>query len=121
MKLEDLSIGHRITITVIIVLAVLFALALYGYLTGGWQAEAQTPQRFAPPISKYEERLLVLDRDAADEAYRQQIMHLFSTWMKDEREQPMRALVGAKQARSAYERVMHAIEQRERLLKDKSP
>jgi hypothetical protein len=37
-QLEDISIGHRIAITVIIVLAILFALALYGYLTGGWEA-----------------------------------------------------------------------------------
>lgn len=35
-RLKDLSIGHRIALTVIIVLVIVFALALYGYLTGGW-------------------------------------------------------------------------------------
>jgi hypothetical protein len=120
MKLEDISVGHRIAITVIIVLAVLFALALYGYLIGGWEAEAQ-PQRLVPPISKYEDRLLELDREAADQAYREQIMHLFQTWMKDERDQPMRALTGARQARSAYERVVNAIEERGNRLKESKP
>jgi hypothetical protein len=124
-KLEDISLGNRIAITVIIVLAILFALALIGYLTGGWEAEAQTESRrlgLQPlPISKFEKRLLELDRDAADQAYREQIMHLFQTWMRDEREQPLRATTGARQARSAYERVINAIEERERLVKDNPP
>jgi hypothetical protein len=119
-QLQDISIGHRIAITVVIVLAILFALALYGYLTGSWDAEAQPQQRLVPPISKYEERLLELDREAADQAYREQIMHLFQTWMKDERDQPMRALVGARQARSAYERVVNAIEERGHRLKQET-
>jgi len=119
MKLENISVGNRIAITFIVVLATLFALALIGYLTGRWEAEAQ-PQRVLPivPVSKYEKRLIELDREAAGKAYREQIVHLFQTWMKDERDQPLRAAVGARQARSAYERVMNAIEERERLLKD---
>jgi hypothetical protein len=118
MRLEDISLGHRVAITVVIVLVILFALALYGYLTGGWEAEAQT-QRL--PISKYEKHLLELDREAADQAYKDQIVHLFQTWMKDDHDQPARATVGARQARSAYDRVVNAIEERERLLKEKSP
>ena len=34
--MENLSLGNRVAITIVIVLAVLFALALYGYLTGAW-------------------------------------------------------------------------------------
>jgi len=37
-RLENLSIGHRIAITMGIVLILLFALALYGFLTGAWDA-----------------------------------------------------------------------------------
>jgi uncharacterized protein YneF (UPF0154 family) len=117
-SLENISIGNRIALTVAIIVIIVILLACVGYLSGRWEAEAQTQRLLpsSPPlISKYESRLLELDREAADQAYRDQIMHLFQTWMKDEREQPVRALVGARQARSAYERVMNAIEERERL------
>jgi hypothetical protein len=107
-KLEDLSIGHRIAITVIIVLAILFALALYGYLTGGWEAEAQT----LPP-SKFDKRIAELDREAIDEAYKEKIMALFNTWLSDPSEQPSRAVKGAQNARRAYIGAMQAIERKE--------
>jgi hypothetical protein len=112
MRLEDVSIGHRIAITVVIVLAVLFALALYGYLTGGWEAGAQ---QFQPAVlSKYEKQFIEMDRMAAADAYKEQIHHLFLTWAKDERDQPKRAVTGALQARSMYDRAMAAIDAREK-------
>jgi hypothetical protein len=107
-KLEDLSIGHRIAITVVIVLAILFALALYGYLTGSWEAEAQT----VPP-SKYDKRIAELDREAIDEAYKEKIIALFNTWLSDPSEQPSRAVKGAQNARRAYIGAMQAIERKE--------
>jgi hypothetical protein len=114
--LKNLTIGHRIAITVIIVLAILFALALIGYLTGGWEAEAQ---KFQPAmLSKYEKQFIEMDRKAAAEAYQEQINHLFLTWAKDERDQPKRAATGALQARSMYERAMIAIDAREKRFQD---
>jgi hypothetical protein len=107
-KLEDLSIGHRIAITVIVMLAILFALALYGYLTGGWEAEAQP----LPP-SKYDKRIAELDREAIDEAYKEKIIALFNTWLSDPSEQPSRAVKGAQNARRAYIGAMQAIERKE--------
>jgi hypothetical protein len=107
-KLEDLSIGHRIAISVIIVLAILFALALFGYLTGGWEAEAQV----VPP-SKFDKRIAELDREAIDEAYKEKIIALFNTWLSDPSEQPSRAVKGAQNARRAYIGAMQAIERRE--------
>jgi hypothetical protein len=107
-KLEDLSIGHRIAITVIIVLAILFALALYGYLTGGWEAEAQVM-----PPSKFDKRIAELDREAIDEAYKRKIQALFNTWLSDPSEQPSRAVKGAQNARRAYIGAMQAIERKE--------
>lgn len=114
-RLEDMSIGHRVAVTVVIVLAILFALALYGYLTGGWDAQAQAElQPLA--ISKYEKRIIELDRTAIDAAYQAQITHLFQTWMKDDSGQPKRAETGARQARTAYERSVDAIEVRQKRL-----
>jgi hypothetical protein len=107
-RLEDLSIGHRIAITVVIVLAILFALALYGYLTGGWEAEAQVV-----PASKYDKRIAELDREAIDAAYRDKIEALFTTWLSDPSDQPSRAVKGAQNARRAYIGAMTEIEKRE--------
>jgi broad specificity phosphatase PhoE len=119
------TLGHRVMMTVAIVIAILIALALYGYLTGSWEVEAQTQRERVPlpplPLSKYEKRLLEIDRAAVDQAYHDQILHLFQTWMKDESEQPLRAAKGARQARSAYERAVGAIEERDRLLREKAP
>jgi len=120
-NLEDMSFGHRAMLTVAIVIIILILLAAFGYLTGRWdEADAAQPQPLLQsiPITKYEKRLLELDREAADNAYRQQIVHLFQTWMKDESGQPTRAVTGARQARTAYERVMNAIEARDHLLRD---
>jgi hypothetical protein len=79
--------------------------------------EAQAQDQLQPlSLSKYEKRLLEIDRAAIDQAYHEQILHLFQTWMKDESGQPHRAGTGAKQARSAYERSMDAIEERQRRL-----
>jgi hypothetical protein len=118
MDLRDMHIGQRVMLTVAIIVVIVILLACVGYLLGRWEAGAQ-PQRLSPPISKYEEHLLKLDREAADQAYRDQIMHLFQTWMKDERDQPVRALAGARQARLAYERVVDAIEERDRRFKQR--
>lgn len=63
---------------------------------------------------QHEARLIELDRQAIERAYVQQITFLFQQWMKDESEQPERAMRGANQARSAYGRAMSAIEKREK-------
>jgi hypothetical protein len=131
-----MTITQRFIIAFAIVVAILLALAFIGFLTGNWNedesarpgyglgylsgAKAQVLRERVPlpvlPISKYEKRILEIDRAAVDQAYHDQILHLFQNWMKDEREQPLRAMVGARQARSAYERVMNAIEEREQRL-----
>jgi len=104
-----MSLGQRVAITVAIVLAILFALALIGYLTGRWDsAEGQT----LPP-SKFDARLIALDKEALDEAYKSRVLHLFEVWMKDETGQPGRASVGVRQARRAYIEAMTKVEQRE--------
>lgn len=64
------------------------------------------------PVSVFDERLEQIEREALDEAYRGQIMHVFEVWMKDATGQPARALTGARNARRAYVDAMTEIEKR---------
>src|SRR5262249_25608361 len=113
--------------TLIIVLIILFALALAGWSLGRWQEAAAAPsldqleQRYiAAPISRYEQKFIDLDRGAIEAAYHDQIKHLFEGWMKQAEDEsaPRRAVVGAKNARKAFERSMQAVEQRQQRLKE---
>jgi len=117
--LSELSLGHRIALTFIVVLIILFALALFGFLTGGWdRADAQyRVQSVMPglPTTKWDSRMFALDRDAADEAYKDQMKHLFGVALKGSDPQSFdRAIVGARNTRKAYLMVMEAIDKRER-------
>jgi hypothetical protein len=64
-------------------------------------------------VSKYEGRLLELERAAIDDAFRAKISQLWQVWMSDDRGQPARAVAGAAQARKAYIASMTEIERRE--------
>jgi hypothetical protein len=110
--LHEMTIGQRIILTLVIVLIILFALALFGYFSGRWD-EAGAQVVAEPPTSQWDGDILKLDREALDEAYRDQLSRLFSVWMKDEAGQPRRMINGARQARHAYIEVMRAIEARE--------
>lgn len=119
---HNLTFAQRFALTIAIVLAILFALALFGFMTGGWDdADAAQSSVQMPPISKYEKEFIELDRRAISEAYQAQIHHVFLIWAKDEQGQPQRALVGAKQARNMYERSMTAIDEREARLRTGGP
>jgi Zn-dependent protease with chaperone function len=113
--LEHYSIGQRIAITFIIVLVILFGLAFIGWVTGGWEAPAAVQVPIDP---RHERKFIDLDRAAIEEAYRDQIQHLFEVWMKDDSGQPARAVKGARQARKAFADSMDAIDERERQLKE---
>jgi hypothetical protein len=73
--------------------------------------EAQSESRISPP-SVYDDRILVLDTQAIDEAYKKHVMLLFDNWVKDIKGQPGRALKGIDTAREAYIRSMTAIDAR---------
>src|SRR5262245_36159010 len=123
MRLENLSIGNRIAITLVIVLAVLFGLALYGYLTGAWDYDETTGvplYQIASAESKPEplcldnttrERIKSIMIEALDDSLKEQIQHLFLTWLKDERGQPDRAKVGVEQAIRAHQRARRGAEE----------
>jgi hypothetical protein len=91
-----------------ILVAVLIAYVLVLLFPREVQSEA------IPPIvpSVYNTRLDELDRLAVEEAYRVQVEHLFSNWMKDPTGQPTRALNGQRMARRAYIEIMATIDAR---------
>ena len=78
--------------------------------------QKRPPSMVAPeavPSSKWDERMIELDLEAVDEAYRDTISKLFAVWMRDPTGQPTRAIVGAQAARRAYILVRQALEKRE--------
>lgn len=72
-------------------------------------------ENFQP--SKYEERILELQVQAVEEAYKDHIAKLYSVWLADSRGQPERARAGAQNARKAFIDVMNSIEHRKEELK----
>lgn len=110
--LRDMNIGQRAMVTVVIVVVILLVLAVIGYLSGRWEVEAAP----VPVSSPYEARLIVLDREAMDNAYRNKLEQLFSVWLKDDTDQPARAVTGANEARKAYTAAMNEIERRQQAL-----
>jgi hypothetical protein len=116
--LEEYSLGERVVGTFIIVVVVILLLAFIGWLSGGWDVGSDEYFRLASAeesltTSKYDDRLIALEKEAADNAYRSQVEHLFAVWLRDSTGQPARATTGARHARKAYIDVMRAVEKRE--------
>jgi len=85
------------------------AIVFFLWLASACCAEAQPVYE----VSKYEGRLLELERAAIDDAFRQKITQLWTVWMSDDKGQPARAVAGAAQARKAYIESITEIERRE--------
>src|SRR5262245_10782180 len=114
-------IERRPMLVLAVVIGVLLAAFGVGYLTSasGEPASSLPPKRtFVGRASPYDERILQLDLEAIDEAYRKQVELLFSVWMKDDKGQPERATQGVQQARRAYILSRQAIEKRARDLQE---
>lgn len=118
--LEAMTFAQRFMLTVVIVLVILFALALFGYLTGRWDEAGAQPIPQALPPSEHDARLVALDKEAIEAAYRAHVQLMYSGWMKDDAGQPYRALTGTRQAQRAYIRSMDAIKRREEELKSRN-
>jgi hypothetical protein len=89
-------------------IAVLVAYGLVLLMPHGAQGEAVISS------SIYDGRLNELDREAAEQAYKQQLVHLFETWMKDGTGQPARFQAGIANARKGFIASMAEIEKRSR-------
>jgi hypothetical protein len=112
--LEDMSIGQRVMLTVIVVVIIMLILAAIGYLSGRWeQAEGATETPRAS--SKWDDQIDELERQALGEAFKKHIAQLYTIWVTDNYQPkfPPKALTGARNARDAYIRSMDAIEKRE--------
>jgi hypothetical protein len=106
--LHEMSLGHRVMLTVAIVVIILILLAAFGYFTGRWEAEAQNITS-----SKWDHRMIELDKQAVDQSYILQMSHVFSIWMKDGVTDSSRARIGFANARKGYDAAMTEIERRE--------
>jgi hypothetical protein len=99
---------HRALTAFAIVVIVLILLAVLDWLSAGLGSAVS-----APAPSKFDKELIGLDKDAIRQAYHEQVVRLFAVWMKDETDQPRRALNGINQARRAYIESMTVLEQKE--------
>jgi hypothetical protein len=109
--LEELSLGKRIVVTLIIVVVIILILLVVDMF-------ARPVESQPVAISKYDGRIIALEKEALDEAYRNRVRHLFEVWTRDDQGQPARALLGIQHARRAYILAMIALERRERELHD---
>jgi hypothetical protein len=91
-------------------LAILLVLALIGYFTGNWnEDESMRPgyglasaESVVCTDAETAEKIRGVMLSAVDEALKQQVIHVFEVWMKDDRDQPARARTGTRQAVKAY-------------------
>jgi len=109
MRRSEQTIGQRIILTFIIVFVILLILSFIGWISGSWDETPAAPL----PSSAFDGRLIDLDKEGLDAAYRSRVQHLFEIWMKDEAGQPGRAIVGVQQARRAYIEAMTKVTERE--------
>jgi len=112
-SLAELTIPQRISLTLIIILVILFAIAAFGFFTGGWEAQGETALPPRTP-TKWDARILELDLEALDRAYVENSVNLFKVWMKDEHDQPRRMMVGLTQSRRAYNEARDRLETHKR-------
>jgi len=64
--------------------------------------------------SKYDDRMLELEKEAVDNAFRQKAEDLIRIWFLDETGQPARFMTGARNARKKYIEMQNALEKREK-------
>jgi hypothetical protein len=109
-RLDEMTLGQRIMLTLIICIIILFALALIGWSTGGWD---EAPAQAYTSRPEWDTRILELDRQALDQAYISHLILVWTNWLKDGGP-PTRHAVGFKRARDGYVASMTEIEKRER-------
>jgi hypothetical protein len=111
----DQRIEKRGVWALLIIIALVIAFALYGYL---FEAAAQVQEL---PASKWDARIAELEKQAYEEAFKRHLSQLFYIWVTDNYQPkiPPKALIGARNARDAFIRTMEAIEKRQaELLKE---
>ena len=115
-SLYDMSIGERISLTVVIVLIIIFAFAFIGWISGSWDEVPAAEHMSIYQGIPLDAKLLALDKRALDEAYHNHLVLLFSVWVKDQAGDSGRIRNGLRIARRAYHEVATEIERREKQL-----
>src|SRR5262245_9474784 len=114
------SLAERVITTAIIVIAVLLILAFVGWCTGRWEQNAQAqPMVLTLPPTKWDQRMLELDKQALDEAYIAKIKHIFDIYVREGLASQEGIMKGHAQAQRAYIQAQQAIEIREKVLEER--
>ena len=116
--LDELTGWQRFLLIILIVLIILFAMAAFGYFTGGWdeaRGEPVEPRLYEGiPIDS---TLLRLDKRALEEAYHAQLLKLFGVWLSQGAPEDAKNIQnGLRIARRAYNQAATQISKREQQL-----
>jgi hypothetical protein len=103
----------------------LFSVAVAAVIVMAWvlmtwwprPGETQTPPQLYEGVP-FDANLLALDRRALDEAYHQQLLLLFSVWLKQQAVDARQITSGLQLARRAYNQAAGQIARREQALHD---
>jgi len=119
-----ISLGNRIAISFVAVLAIMGALALCGYrywdeeprqgdLLDVFRLASAESQPVDLPVCMDEEtreRLKGVMMEALDNSLKNHIEHVFEVWLRDSRAQPERARTGVQQGVKAYLQARRGVE-----------
>lgn len=112
-RLEDISLGRRVLLTVIFIAAVLLLLWLLELGIAQEQLAAQERRASESIIECADEdvrdSLRAITYESLDIAFKDRINHLFSVWMRDDTDQPKRFLTGARMSLRGYIQGRHII------------
>ena len=115
-NLGELTVGQRFLLTIIIVLVILFAMAAFGYFTGGWEAQGEQAEPQLYGDTPLDAVLIRLDKRALDQAYENRVMRLWEVWISPTTRDATSFTNGLKIARARYAEAAAAIGRRERQL-----
>jgi hypothetical protein len=117
--LEALSLGKRIALAIVVVVVALLILMGLSRIA----AEAQ-PRQEATILYQgvpLDAHLLQLDKRALEDAYHNQILHLFTIWLKGQAKGTEEITNGLQIARRAYNLAARQIKKREQELEQQQP
>jgi len=112
--LEDMPLLQRIVVLLIIVAVVLFFLMI-----ASWYSSSAQNLRLTLPPSKWDRKMLELDKEALDIAYKNKVAQLFNIWVTSGLETDEGAVKGHAQAQRAFIWSQQRIELREQELEER--
>jgi len=124
---EQQTFAQRIVLTTVIVIAVLLILAIIGWALGPDEAQGQAREQSIEPSlmltlppTKWDAKLLELDRQALDAAYVKKVEQLFDVFVREGLSTDEGIMKGHAQAQRAYLKGQRAIEIKEKILEERA-